>query len=231
MAGRHHTALGYCDEVDIENFLLIDIDNTFSAQVEDWIATAESVVNSYLNYTTTSGILREQITGEVVKAYVDGGMNLKIFPRKIPIVSISQIQIIKGTSQITLALTDGLGNTKYQIPSSNDYISYPDYELGITGNSVINSFAQLRGTEFFVKLNYIAGYATVPPDIRLATVNFVADYIMRHANKEGLEQITQGRVTKRWRNRRQGNDPGYSDFYLDAIQLLNGYQITSAWLI
>jgi hypothetical protein len=51
--------------------------------------------------------------------------------------------------------------------------------------------------------------------------------IMRHANKEGLESITQGRVSKRWYQRQEG---GESDFYKDALTLLKPYRIVSRWL-
>lgn len=226
MAGRHYTALGYCDEVDIENFLLTDIDNSFSAQIEDWIAAAETQVNTYTGYTTASGIFAEQITGEVSKAFVDADLNLKIFPRKTPIVSVGAVALGRGTSRLNLTLTNGANVPKYNIPTRGNYISYPQYELAITGGSIINSFASIRGTEFYVYLDYIAGYTAVPADIRLATVNLVSDVIMRHANKEGLESITQGRVSKRWRQR----DDGKSDFVKDAYELLKGYRIASQWL-
>lgn len=226
MAGRHYTALGYADENDIENFLLTDIDNSFSAQVEDWIAAAELQINDYTGYTTASGIFAEQITNEVTKAYVDSGLNLKIFPRKTPIISVEGITLAKGTTRMAITMNNGAGVPKYNIPAPGNYISYPQYEFTVTGGSIIHSLSSLRGTEFYVELNYIAGYQQVPADIRLATVNLVSDVIMRQANKEGLESITQGRVTKRWRQRTDGQ----SDFVKDAYELLRGYRIASQWL-
>lgn len=225
MAGRHYTKLGYCDEVDIENFLLLDIDDTFSDQVEDWIAAAEKQVNNFLGYTTASGILAEEIVGEKAKSYVDTDSNLKIYPRKTPIISISSLQLVKGSSSLTIDLENS-GTARYDIPTSNDYIAFPEYELSVTGASIINSFGSLRSTQFYSKINYIAGYTEVPSDIRLATVNLVSDTIMRHTNKEGLESIVQGRVTKRWRQRNAGE----SDFYLDAMTLLRPYRMASRWL-
>lgn len=226
MAGRHYTALGYCEEIDIENFLLTDIDNSFSAQVEDWIAAAETQVNQYLGYTTASGIFAEQITNEVTKGFVDPDLNLKIFPRKIPIQSVSKIQLGKGTTRLNITLNNSAGVPKYNIPAPGTYISYPQYEFVVTGGSIIQNLATLRSSEFYIYLDYIAGYTQVPADIRLATVNLVSDTIMRHANKEGLEAITQGRVTKRWHER----EGGQSDFYQDAMTLLRPYRIASQWL-
>lgn len=236
MAGRHYTALGYCDEVDIENFLLTDIDDSFSPQIEDWIAGAESQINQYLGYTTASGIFAEAITDEVTKSYVDSDLNLKIFPRKTPIISVQGITLGKGTSRLSITLANGAGIPKYNIPSTANYISYPQYEFSVSGGSIISNLASIRGTEFYTYLSYISGYIKIPADIRLATVNLVSDTIMRHSNKEGLSSITQGRVTKRWADRigptsgDQAAPAGASDFVLDAYALLRPYRISSQWL-
>lgn len=228
MTGRHNeTILGYCDEVDIENFLLIDIDNTFSPQLESWIAAAESIVNGYLGYTTASGILTERIVDEKTKIRVSPSGDLLIFPRKIPIQSVEGITLTKGSSYIDLTLNASDGTPKYDIPTgSASYIQYPGYELSTSGgSSIVTSFTDVRRSDGFVKLSYTAGFDTVPYDIRQATVNLVADMVMRHSNKEGLASITQGRVSKRWESR-----DGKSDFYLDAMELLGSYRIASLWI-
>ena len=103
---------------------------------------------------------------------------------------------------------------------------FPGEELSLSGTSLIRSFYELRGTKFFVHTNYTGGYATVPADIRMATVNLVADKIMRQTNKEGLSSITQGRVSKRWLDRKDGE----SDFVKDAYKLLASYRMASRWI-
>lgn len=227
MAGLNYTALGYCTEVDIENFLLTDIDSSFSAQVEDWIAAAEQRVNRYLGYTTASGILAEEFSGEVApNAFVTPQSDLVIFPRKTPIISFTGASITKGTTSIALNLTSGGSNT-YNIPASNDQIVFSGYDFSYTGSSLIHSFDSLKNSKFFISLSYIGGYTQVPADIRLATVNFVADTIMRHSNKEGLVRLQQGRVEKEWKQVRGGE----SDFVLDAQSLLNPYRMTTRWII
>jgi hypothetical protein len=228
MAGRNYTALGYCNEVDIENYLLLDINDIFSNQIEDWIATAETIVNDTIGITTASGILMEEIIGEKSKTRIDSDGNLKIFPRKIPIDELLSLQLVKGSDVITMTVNNNDGTKKYDIPSSADYISYPAFEYSISGASIVANLHELRPTEFYTKINYRAGYRAVPPDIRLATVCLVCDMVMRHANKEGLESITQGRVSKRYSGR-YGNQSGQSDFWLDAMNLLNSYRISSLW--
>lgn len=215
MAGYNYTSLGYADEQDIENFLLMDIDNSFSQQIEDWIAAAEKQVNRYLGYTTTSGILAEQITNEITRTSIDASGDLVVFPRKTPIISISSMGLVRGTSEQSLSLTDDSGNPKYTLPTIGSYVSFPSAEIGYS----------IRGMNSFLKMSYIAGFTEVPPDIRLATVNLVAETIMRHSNKEGLEFLAQGRISKRWATRQEGQ----SDFVKDAYELLKGYRQPARW--
>ena len=225
MAGTHYNSRNYCTESDIENFLLLTIDSSFSAQVEDWIATAEKQVDNILGYTTASGIWAEAVTAEKAKGKINGEGDLVIFPNKIPITSVSRIDLVKGTSSINLELTDSAGIARYDIPVEADRIYYPNQKFSLTGTSTIGDFFEIKHETFFTKINYIAGYTSVPADIRMATVNLVADIIMRHANKEGLESMTQGRITKSWASR-----DGMSDFYLDALNYLAPYKISSQWL-
>ena len=226
MTGRNYTSLGYCDETDIENFLLLDIDSSFSAQLEDWVAAAEEHVNKYIGYTTASGVLKEAITNENAAGRVDTDGSLVIFPRKIPIVSLEGITLLRGTTTIDLELENGDGDKRYNLPPASDYILFPGDELSISGSSTLTSFYSLRSTKFFSRIDYTAGFDPIPADIRMATVNLTSDMVMRHANKEGLESITQGRVSKRWRQR-YFNDFGESDFILDADKLLDHYRLDS----
>jgi hypothetical protein len=223
--GRNYTSLGYADKTDLENFLLLSIDSSFDTQVVDWLSVAEKQVNNYLGYTTASGIFAESIVAEKAKGKVNGEGDLVIFPNKIPIISVSGIDLVKGTSSVTLSLTDSAGTPRYDIPMENDRIYYPNQEFSLTGTSTIGSFFNIKFSTFFTKLNYIAGYTEVPADIRQATVNLVADIVMRHSNKEALQSMTQGRISKSWMSRE-----GASDFYLDAITLLSPYRIVSQWL-
>lgn len=222
----NYTALGYCTEIDIENFLLLDINDTFSDQITDWIAAAETRVNKFLGYPVDTGILEENIVGEKVKGVVTTDGDFQIFPNKLPVTTVSGITIKKGTSSISLELTNDAGADRYDINYDENYILIAGDEIAFDGNSILRSFYDLRSKKFFVKLDYKAGYTTVPADIRLATVNLVADTIMRQANKDGLEMITQGKVTKKWQRRQDGK----SDFELDAEKLLIPYRISSRWL-
>jgi hypothetical protein len=223
--GRHNEIiLGYCDEVDIENFLLLDIDDTFSPQLQSWIAAAEAQVNRYLGYTTTSGILKETIVDEKIPIRVSTNGDLMIFPRKNPIDSVQSIELCKGSESISLTLSNN-GIDKYDIPASNDYIQFSGTDFALNGNILITDFWSVKSSNGFIKLSYTAGFDQVPADIRQATVNIVSDMVMRHSNKEGLVSITQGRVSKRWSER-----DGISDFVNDAFELLKPYRLASRWI-
>lgn len=211
--------IGYCDKSDLENLLLLDIDESFDNQINEWISAAEAIANKYMGYTTASGVMLENIVDETAYGRVDTDGNLIVFPSKVPIVSVASLELVKGSESIRMSLEDSESNNKYNIPSTSDFIFFP-------GASIVN-FSQLRSTKFFTKIDYTAGYSTVPDDIKHATVNLLADIVMRHSNKEGLESITQGRVTKRYWSRQDG----HSDFYLDAMSMLKPYRIASRWII
>ncbi len=229
---------GYCTVDDIENFLLIDINPTFADQIDNWIATAEDFINDYTNYTTASGIFNEAIVEEISQtAVVDNDNNLVIFPRKYPVNSIERIDLVKGTTFLTLNLINGTrtdynGNTvnnyRYLIPEPKDRIYYPASELSTTaGTLVLTNFGQMRTSKFFTRLTYHAGYTQVPPQINQAATMLVSDIVLRHENKNGLSLITQGRVTKEYFQRKGGE----SDLVIDAKELLRSYIKTTNWLI
>jgi len=219
--------LSYASKTDLQNLLLINIDSSFNTQIDTWISAAERIVNNYMGFTTVSGLWNEEITDEISDARVDSDANLVINPRKRPINSVSQIEIVKGTSSIDLDLTDSDDNTRYIIPATNDKIIFPSFELSTSSSTVLlSSFIDIRHSKFFTKIDYIAGYTSIPEDITLATTYFLADTFMRQANKEGLVAITQGRVTKRWAETKDGE----SNYIKNGKALLNHYRIASGWL-
>jgi hypothetical protein len=219
--------LNYASHSDLENLLLVTIDPTFYAQVDTWISAAENYVNQYLGYTTASGLWNEQIVAETLDARVDGDLNLVIFPRKKPVNSVSAISLWRGSSTINLALTNNNGVSRFVETSLNNSIVYPNYELTITGSNVyIRNFAGIKFARWFTRMDYIAGYTSLPPAISLATAMVAADAFMRHANREGLSMIMQGRLQKRWQERRPGQK---SIWITDAENILAQYRLTAGW--
>lgn len=219
---------GYTNKSELENLLLVSIDNSFNTQIDTWISAAERRVNQFTGYTTASGMLMEQITSEFTETRVDGDLNLVIFPRKYPIDSISKLNIRKGSYSVTLSLVNSLGVNRYAIPEPKQMIVYPNYEITQTATSAlfIRNFVDIKFSRFFCELDYIAGYAEIPEDVQYATTLIAADIFMRQANKEGLVSVTQGRISKRWSERKDGK----SDLIVDAETMLANYKLASGWL-
>lgn len=220
------STLSYASKTDLENLLLVTIDSSFNTQIDTWISTGETMVNNYLGFTTASGIWNESVSNELNECRVDGDLNLVIYPRKRPVNSVSAISIVKGPVSIALSLTDTEGNTRYQIPIQQNVIVYPNYQLSLTASTILHHFGIIKYSRFYTKVSYIGGYTTVPGPINLATTYYVADIFMRQANKEGLSSITQGRITKRWAEERDGR----SNWMRRAEELLNYYRIASGWV-
>lgn len=222
------STFGYATKNDLQNLLGINIDSSFNTQIDTWISAAERRVNQYTGYTTASGMLMEAITGEVAEARVDGDLNLVVFPRKNPISSVSQIQIVKGSYAITLSLTNSSGTNRYALPDPKNVIVYPNYEVTQTATSAlfIRNFVDIKFSRFFTNINYIAGYNPLTEDVQLATTLLAADIVMRQSNKEGLVSMTQGRLSKRWGERKDGR----SDFEIQAFDILTNYKLSSGWL-
>lgn len=229
--------LGYCTEEDVENILLTDINDSFSTQINNWIVAAEDAVNSYLGYTTASGVWNERIVEEVGETgKIDSQLNLVIYPRKRPINSVEKIELISGTRSLSLNLANGTrvdvdGNTvtnyRYNIPEPRNKIIYPNREITIdSGTLLIGGFHQIRSESFLTRLTYTAGYSEIPGPINVATAMLVGEVTLRHKNKEGLSMLQQGRITKEWFQRKAGE----SDLVVDAFNMLKPYQITSRWL-
>lgn len=230
--------LNYTTQLDVENFLLMEINDSFSDQINNWIVAAEDFINDFTNYTTASGLFNEAIVEEISQtARVDNENNLVIFPRKYPVNSVERIDLIKGTSYLTLNLDNGtrtdyngnvVTNHRYMIPEPADRIYYPASELSMTsGTLILTNFSQMRFSKFFTRMTYHAGYTTLPPQINLAATMLVADIVLRHENKNGLSLITQGRVTKEYFQRKGGE----SDLQIDAKDILRSYIKSTNWLI
>ncbi len=219
------STLAYIDVNSLQNLLLVTVDASFTAQVDTWISAAEVQVNNYLGFVTASGLWNESVSGELNDARVDGDQNLVIYPRKRPINSVSSLQLWKGSDSLTLSLTNGSDN-RYIIPIQGNVIVYPNSELTVSSSSYsILNFSEIKFSRWYTKLSYIAGYTAIPKDIQYATTLLTADIFMRHANKEGLTAITQGRLSKRWGQRQDGR----SDLELTAFNVLNHYRISSGW--
>ena len=192
----------------------VDVSQYSDTTISGMIAVASKWVDSYLDYSLHS----ETVVNEKSSGYINSDVDLVIFPRKRPVISVSSIQIVKGNDIITLSLTDGSSN-RYDIPSTNDRISYPDSQLSVTSVSTIGSFSNIRHVGFYSLITYRAGYDSIPLDIQDAVSLHVKDQIARGMNVTGATRIQQGGISMSFESRK-----GESDNIADARSNLNKYR-------
>ena len=171
------------------------------------------------NFAQTPLDLRA-VTNEKTEAVVNSNGNLIIHTRQYPIQSVSAISLKLGTASYTLSLADGNGTARYDIGSRGTYILYPFQEVAFTGTLSIRNFYQLRNVNIFSVISYIAGYETIPDDIKDACNLIAKDIFIRQSNPMDLSNLTQGGITVSYRPR----DDGDSDSVRDAKQILQDYR-------
>lgn len=201
----------YAPEVDISQYT----EPTLSGM----ISQASAMVSDYLDYSP----VLETITDESKKGMVTTDGDLLIFPNKLPVQSVSSIGVYKGTTTVSITLTDSAGNNRYNIDYTKRNVRVPWGEVAITGNPVFNNFFQLRGLEFYTKMTYQGGwaYSELPRAIKQATILYVRDIISRKYNPQGASRISQGAITIEFAQRKDGST---SDLVSDAQKLLQTYR-------
>lgn len=184
--------------------------------VSGMIARASAHVDAFLHYSL--GV--ENLSNELTDAYADTDGNLKIFTRKIPIVSVSSLQLKLGTYSTSLSLTDSAGNARYDVPDPQHHILYPYQEIATTGTVSINNFFQIRDRTLFVRVSYRAGYTTIPDDIKDAVNLLTKDIFVRQSNPMNLASVSQGGISMTHGQKTGGK----SDLVLQAEAMLQPYR-------
>jgi hypothetical protein len=175
------------------------------------ITRASAWVDDYLGYS----LKVEDIEDELAEATVTTDGDLMIFPRKIPIISVSKIGLKLGQYDTSLEIEDENG-TYYDIPEPRHYILYPFQQLQLTGKVALKNLLQVRTRLYFTQISYRAGYETIP-DVIKDVVNLVAkDIFMRQVNPMGLGNVSQGGISMSYQT-------GESDLVKRAKELLEPY--------
>lgn len=201
----------YAPEVDVSQFN----DPTISG----FISRASQVATDYLGYTP----VLEVITDELRPGHVSSSGDLVIYPQKVPLVSVSAIGVTKGTTNLTLQLTDSQGNNKYNIDYTKRRLVFPYGEVILSGTTVFTNFFALRGSDFFTKVTYTAGWplTELPGPILEAVTLIVRDMLSKRFNQAGAERISQGGISLEFS---AYNDLGQSNLVKEAKRLLNPYR-------
>jgi hypothetical protein len=195
----------------------LDFSQYTDTTISGMIQRASGNVDNYLQYSLD----QEDIVDEQNEAMISSNGNLMLYTRKVPVTSVSKVNITLGTVNFNLTLTDGAGNPRYNIPSRGNYVIFPYQEIALAGTFTIRNFFQLRGLQIFTKISYHAGYSTIPYTIKDAVNLWTKDIFIRQSNPMDLAQMSQGQMNMRFRDL---SDEGDSSLVMKAKNLLNSYR-------
>lgn len=195
----------------------VDFTNYNDTTISGMIQSASSIMDNYLQYSL--GI--ETITDEKNEAMVDSEGNLRVFTRKMPVQSVSALQLKLGTVSLDLQLTTG-GTDRYEIPTRGSYVMYPFQEVALTGTFSVQNFYQMRGRTIYTKMTYVAGYATIPRDLKDACNLITKDIFIRQANPMDLKGTNQGAIGMTFK------DGDETRWMKQAKELMNDYRRVTA---
>lgn len=153
--------MAYLTEADLENFILQDIDSSFSAQIVEIITWVEDYINNYC------GIDFENSTAET--KYFDGSGNEDLFIGEFQTGLLTEVLIL-----------DSDGNTLATLVKDTDYWEYP-YDNA----SMKNTLRLIPGSQYThwplrnhsAKVTGKFGRSTVPKAIKLAAIKLAAKII------------------------------------------------------
>lgn len=189
---------GYTNEISIENYLLTDIDASFSTQIDAWIEAAEKFIEKY----TGRIFIADSVASE--KKY-DGDNEDVIFVDDF----ISLTSAYLGDTLLESEADDADDPDFYQYPANTEYKNKLELIGGVWSQGHKN-----------VKITAKWGYsAAVPADVKFAATVIVAG-IINAGNKsiKSVRQETIGRYSVQY-----SDDKGWSD-YEEAIKILNLYR-------
>ncbi len=152
--------MSYTSKSRIQNFLLINIDDSFTSQIDEWISVAEAYINDYCG---------TEFEGTLEARYFDGDGSSELLVDDF--VSLTKIEIL-----------DESGNVDYTLDTVTDYYLYPANKTR-KNRIVINRIN--AGISIFpctypqnIKITANWGFSnTVPADIQFAATRLVAAII------------------------------------------------------
>ena len=153
--------MSYSNEGKVENYLTIDIDNSFSSQIADWAEAVDSYIDKFCGRTF----------GETVSEtrYFDGNGKKELDIDDF--VSLDTVQILEPNSDDVMdTLTEGKEEDYIVYP----YNSAPYFRLIMTA---LSSTAVWSTGIKRIKITGTWGRANVPKDIELAATMLLAGVV------------------------------------------------------
>lgn len=193
----------------------IDLTPYDNPTVSGIISHASQIVSDYLDYTP----IAETITDEIQKGRISTRGDLTIFPSKIPIISVSKLEFLRGATSVEVGLTTN-GVNRYNIDYQKRKILYPYEEITLNGYPVFTDFYALRGSDFLTRVTYRAGWepSELPGSIKQATFLIFRELLSPKYNLAGATEVQQGGISLKFSDRKTE-----SKFLTDARRLLAPY--------
>lgn len=192
-----------------------DLSQYTASTVSGMISEASAYVD---NFCQVDGFDLQSVTGEKSEVVITNQGDLQVHPRRFPLLSISAIDLKRGTFSLALTLTSG-ATSLVEIPTSRRYAVYPNTYLTSVGTFTINDLRAVRPYDVFAEVDYLGGYQTIPGPIKVATMLIFRDLVNKRLNVVGASQITQGGITIKYAEKTDGK----SDDVRDAETLLAPY--------
>lgn len=195
----------------------LDTSRYDATTISGLISGGSKMATDFLQFTP----LAEDIANELKEAKITTDGDLLIFPAKIPIISISSLSISKGSTDISVTLTNSAGDPKYNIDYNRRHVRFPYGEITLSGVPIFTDFYALKSTQFYTKMSYRGGFevSALPMPIKQAVVLYMREQITRSFNSSGATRISQGGISLEFAQKE-----GKSDLVRDAERLLAPYR-------
>lgn len=207
--------------------ILWDVDFTGVADtaVSGMISRASGWVDNFTN--AQYGWERETFTQQEYSSgtgcHTDANNNLVVPLLKRPLAAttdVTRFTIALGGFASDLVLTNA-GLSVLGSPAPGYSILYPSTMLYSTGTLLGDQkLSSLRSYNYFVRLDYTAGYSTFPPDLQEAVALLVRDRMALRYNPTGASQQSQGSMSQSFAGGGVSQD---SRFVSQAKYLLSSY--------
>ncbi len=171
-------AKGYTTEGKIELYLGVDIDNSISSTITDWIEAVENWIDRYCGTTFVSAADETR--------YYDGAGGLDLIID--PLTAITTLQVLHTDGTVDATLTEG---------QANDFILYPLNATEKTKVSLVPSArigAWPEGQRAVLITGRFRSATAVPKPIELAATKLVSNIVEKSLKGGKLSGETLGEL-------------------------------------
>lgn len=177
------SAKGYTNKDAIEKYMLIDIDDSFDEQIDEWIQAVEEYIDGVTNRDYSVADEDAETSDRTFDG--DGTSTLDIDPA----VEIEEVRFSETATPV----------------DEDNYILYP-IRKDTTTKIKLRYLKFPKGLQnIYVKANW--GYATVPMSIKLAATILVTGIINYAWNSDGeVQSMTIGRYSVSYKDKSQLSD-------------------------